>query len=172
MLKELHRDHQGIARMKANARSYVWWPGLDKSLEQTARECRPCKLTRSMPAVAPLHPWVWPSCPWQRIHIDFAGPFKGRMFFVLVDAHSKWPEVVEMKSTTAEKTIEVMITLFGSYGIPEQVVSDNGPQFTSEEFAEFMRRNCIKHIRSTPYHPSTNGLAERFVQTFKSLTSK
>ena len=167
VLNELHHDHQGIARMKANARSYVWWPGLDKSLEQTARECRACKLTRSMPAVAPLHPWVWPSCPWQRIHIDFAGPFKGRMFFVLVDAHSKWPEVVEMKSTTAEKTIEVMRTLFGSYGIPEQVVSDNGPQFTSEEFAEFMRRNCIKHIRSTPYHPSTNGLAERFVQTFK-----
>ena len=89
------------------------------------------------------------------------------MFFVLVDAHSKWPEVVEMKSTTSEKTIEVMRTLFGSYGIPEQVVSDNGPQFTSDEFTEFMRRNRIKHIRSTPYHPSTNGLAERFVQTFK-----
>ena len=117
-----------------------------------------------MPAVAPLHSWVWPSCPWQRIHIDFA---KVKCFFVLVDAHSKWPEVMEMKSTTAEKTIEVMRTLFGSYKIPEQVVSDNGLQFTSEEFTEFMRRNCIKHIRSTPYHPSTNALAEHFVQTFK-----
>ena len=71
-----------------------------------------------------------------------------------------------MKSTTAEKTIEVMRTLFGSYGIPEQVVSDNGPQFTSDKFAEFMRQNRIKHIRSILYHPSTNGLAERFVQTF------
>ena len=99
--------------VKANARSYVWWLGLDKSLEQTARECRACKLNRNMPAVAPLHSWVWPSCPWQRIHINFACPFKGRMFFVLVDAHSKWPEVVEMKSTTAEKTIEAMRTLFG-----------------------------------------------------------
>ena len=68
------------------------------------------------------------------------------MFFVLVDAHSKRPEVVEMKSTTAEKTIDVMRTLFGSYGIPEQVVSDNGPQFTSDEFTEFMKRNRIKHI--------------------------
>ena len=72
-----------------------------------------------------------------------------------------------MKSTTAEKTIKVMRTLFESYGIPEQVVSDNGPQFTSDEFAEFMRRNGIKHIRTTSYHPSTNGLAERFIQTFK-----
>jgi len=167
VLKELHHDHQGMARMKASARSYVWWPGLDKSLEQTARECRACKLTRNMPAVAPLHPCVWPSRPCQRIHIDFAGPFKGRIFFVLVDAHSKCPKVVEMKSTTAEKTIEVMRTLFGSYGIPEQVVSDNGPQFTLDKFAEFLRRNGIKHIRSAPYHPSTNGLAERFMQTFK-----
>ena len=57
VFKELH---QGTARMKANARSYVWWPGLDKSLERIARECRACKLTKSMPAVAPIHPWVWP----------------------------------------------------------------------------------------------------------------
>ena len=89
------------------------------------------------------------------------------MLFVLIDAHSKWPEVVEMKPTTAEKTIEVMRTMFGSYGIPEQVVSDNSPQFTSDEFTEFMKQNRIKHIRSTPYHTPTNGLAERFVQTFK-----
>ena len=167
IVKELNRDHQGIARMKANARSYVWWPGLDKSLEQIAKDCQACKSTKNMPAVAPLHPWIWPSRPWQRLHIDFAGPFKGRMFFILVDAHSKWPEVVEMKTATTEKTIEVMRTLFASYGIPDQVVSDNGTQFTSEEFTEFMRRNRIKHIRSMPYHPSTNGLAERFVQTFK-----
>ena len=167
VLEELHKEHQGIVRMKATARSYVWWPGLDAALEKVARDCQSCKANKSMPAVAPLHPWVWPSRPWQRVHIDYAGPFKGRNFFVLVDAHSKWPEVVELKSTTAAKTIEVLRTLFASYGLPEQVVSDNGSQFTSEEFADFMKGNHIKHIRSTPYHPSTNGLAERFVQTFK-----
>ena len=138
VLHELHREHQGIARMKANARSYVWWPGLDQSLENIARDCASCKMTKSMPAVAPLHPWVWPSRLWQRIHVDFAGPFKGKMFFVLVDAHSKWPEVVEMNTTTSAKTIEVMQTFFASYGMPEQVVSDNGPQFTADEFVEFM----------------------------------
>ena len=89
------------------------------------------------------------------------------MYIVLVDAHSKWPEVVEMQTTTAEKTIQVMRGMFAAYGLPEQVVSDNGSQFTSQEFADFMKRNGIKHIKSTPYHPSTNGLAERFVQTFK-----
>ena len=112
-------------------------------------------------------PWVWPERPWQRVHVDFAGPLKGKMYLVLVDAHSKWPEVVEMQTTTAEKTIQVMRGMFAAYGLPEQVVSDNGSQFTSQEFAEFMKRNGIKHIKSTPYHPSTNGLAEQFVQTFK-----
>ena len=167
VVSELHRGHQGVARMKAVARSYVWWPNIDKSLEEVARNCKACQSVKSSPAVAPLHPWVWPERPWQRVHIDFAGPLKGKMYFVLVDAHSKWPEVVEMQTTTAEKTIQVLRRMFAAYGLPEQVVSDNGSQFTSQEFAEFMKRNGIKHIKSTPYHPSTNGLAERFVQTFK-----
>ena len=120
-----------------------------------------------MPAIAPLHPWEWPSSPWERVHIDFAGPFLDRMFFVLVDAHSKWPEIVEMKTTTSTKTIEVLRSIFSPNGIPAQIVSDNGSQFSSDEFSTFMKRNGIKHFKTAPYHPATNGLAERFIQTFK-----
>ena len=122
--------------------------------------------------MAPLHPWLWPSKPWARIHLDFAGPFLGRMFLIVVDAHSKWPEVVEMSSTTTTNTIVVLRRLFSAYGLPEQMVSDNGPQFTSAEFADFCRVNGIKHIRTSPYHPSSNGLAERFVQSFKLAMKK
>ena len=120
-----------------------------------------------MPTIPPLHPWEWPSSPWERVHIDFAEPFLDRMFFVLVDAHSKWPEIVEMKTTTSTKTIEVLRSIFSRNGIPAQIVSDNGSQFSSDEFATFMKRNGIKHFKSAPYHPATNGLAERFIQTFK-----
>ena len=67
-----------------------------------------------------------------------------------------------MSSTTSQKTIEILQVLFAKYGLPEQLVSDNGPQFTSNEFAEF-----VKDIRSALYHPSSKGLAERFVQMFK-----
>ena len=84
-----------------------------------------------------------------------------------MDAHSKWPEVVTMSSTTSQSTIEVLCSLFSLYGLPEQMVSDNGTQFTSDELAQFMEWNGIKHIRSAPYHLSSNGLAKRFVQTFK-----
>ncbi|CAC5415744.1 unnamed protein product [Mytilus coruscus] len=85
----------------------------------------------------------------------------------MVDAHSKWPEVIKMKNITSESTINVLRTIFSRNGMPSRIVSDNGPQFTSQEFENFMQLNGIKHTRSAPYHPSTNGLAERFVQTFK-----
>ena len=167
LLSELHRDHPGITKMKAVARSYFWWPGLDKNIEELAKSCVECQAVKNSPQVAPLHPWVWPARPWQRVHIDFAGPFQGAMFLVAVDAHSKWPEVSVMSTTTVPKTIEALRQMFSKYGLPDQIVSDNGPQFTSTEFEIFMKRNGIKHTRSAPYHPSTNGLAERFVQSLK-----
>lgn len=58
----------------------------------------------------------------------------------MVDAHSKWPEVFPMKKITSFKTIEILRTVFARNGIPEQIVSDNGPQFTSHEFDEFIRK--------------------------------
>ncbi|CAB4007397.1 Uncharacterized protein K02A2.6, partial [Paramuricea clavata] len=115
----------------------------------------------------PLHPWEWPTTPWQRIHLDFAGPFQGRMFLIIVDAHSKWPEVEIMPSTTSTQTIDRLRTIFARYGVPAQVVTDNGPQFTSAEFQLFLKTNGIKHITTAPFHPATNGQAERFVQSFK-----
>lgn len=65
------------------------------------------------------------------------------MFLLLIDEHSKWPEIVEMPSTTASQTVDVLHQIFARYGIPEQIVSDNGPQFVLEEFSKFMKENAI-----------------------------
>ena len=89
------------------------------------------------------------------------------MYFLVVDAHSKWPEVFELRQTTSTQTISVLRHLFARYGLPNQIVSDNGPQFVSEEFETFVKANGIKHTRCSPYHPSSNGAVERFVRTFK-----
>lgn len=105
VLPELHQGHPGIVRMKNLARSYVWWPGLDSDIEGLVMSCSQCQTVKSAPPKAPLHPWVWPSRPWERIHVDFAGPFQGRSFFIVVDTHSKWPEVIPMSSTTASATV-------------------------------------------------------------------
>uniref|UniRef100_A0A8C3HCL2 Gypsy retrotransposon integrase-like protein 1 n=1 Tax=Chrysemys picta bellii TaxID=8478 RepID=A0A8C3HCL2_CHRPI len=167
VLEQLHSSHCGIVHMKEIAQSYFWWPGLDSAIEEKARACMSCQGVRNAPQWAPLHPWDWPENLWQRIHVDFSGPLEGSMFLVVVDAHSKWPEVSIMQSTTAESTIQKLQGLFSRFGLPEQLVSDNGPQFVSQEFQKFMKANGIHHITSAPYHPSTNGLAERSVQTMK-----
>ena len=89
------------------------------------------------------------------------------MFLLVVDSHFKWLEVEIMPSVTSESTIEKLRNMFARYGVPMQLVSDNSPQFTSREFADFMKQNGIKHTLVAPYHPRSNGQAERFVQTFK-----
>ena len=89
------------------------------------------------------------------------------MFFLVIDAHSKWPEIIRMSSTTAEETIVIMRCIFASFDLPDQLVSDNGPHFTAREFADFVCDNGIRHIRTAPYHPASNGAIERFIRTFK-----
>ncbi len=91
----------------------------------------------------------------------------GYMFLVIVDAHSKWLDAHIMPNITTTKTIEILRRVFSTHGIPQKIVTDNGPSFVSAEFEEFLGSNGIKHNTSAPYHPSTNGLAERGVQTLK-----
>lgn len=163
----LHETHTGMVKTKAVARSRVWWPAIDKDIEETCRACSSCAEIAKDPAKAPLHSWEYPDTPWSRIHIDFAGPFLGHLWLIYVDAHSKYAGVIKMGRTDATETIDKLINLFAQFGLPKQIVSDNGVQFTSGEFDAFCKRYGIHHIRSAPYHPATNGEAERFVQTFK-----
>ena len=167
LLQELHKDHPGVSRMKSVARSYFWWPGLDKDIENLAKSCSACQAVKRAPPTVPLQPWVWPSRPWQRVHLDYAGPFQGKMFLIAVDAFSKWPEVKVMTSTTVSATLDALREWFCTHGIPEQLVTDNGSQFTADAFKEFTQLNGIRHIKSAPYHPASNGLAERFIQSLK-----
>ena len=114
LLQELHRDHPGVTHMKSVARSYMWWPGLDKEVEQLAKACQACQAVKKAPPTAPLHPRVWPSKPWERIHLDFAGPFQNSMFLVAVDAYSKWLEVRMMTQTTVSKTLDILREWFST----------------------------------------------------------
>ena len=76
--------------MKLLARGYLWWPGMDREIEDRVKSCLVCQTTTKDPPVTPLHPWSWPEKPWTRVHIDYAGPLEGKMFLLIADAHSKW----------------------------------------------------------------------------------
>jgi len=160
VLQELHDIHPGISRMKALARSYVWWPSIDSHFERTVSSCSTCQCMS--------HPWIFPTKPWSRIHVDLAGPISGCTYLVVVDAYSKLPEVVKMNSTTVRTTITTWRDIFSRHGLPEIIVSDNGPQFIAKEFQQFCSNNGILLCTSAAYKLSTNGQAERVVQILKS----
>ncbi|XP_011858560.1 PREDICTED: uncharacterized protein K02A2.6-like, partial [Vollenhovia emeryi] len=173
VLRELHASHFGTVRMKMIARSYVWWPGIDGEIEQITASCLACGQEQKKPSSVPLTPWPWPDKFWSRIHSDFLGPFHGHMFMIVIDAHAKWSEVIDMrKCTTSTEVIKVFRKLFARFGLPRHLVTDNGRQYSSLEFKEFTKCNGIKHSFSAPHHPATNGAAENFVQTFKDKVTK
>jgi Integrase core domain/Integrase zinc binding domain len=161
-MKEVHDGHLGMVRMKNVARSFIWWLGIDAEIEATVKQCGECSQNSNMPATT-MHQWEHPSGSWQRIHADFLWTV-----YWTVDAFSKWPEVTVMKSgTTSAETIDALRHMFAIWGLPQQLYTDNGPQFVSREFQQFMTSNGIRHTTSAIFHPISNGQAERFVGIFK-----
>ncbi|UYV60543.1 K02A2.6-like [Cordylochernes scorpioides] len=171
MLNCLHETHSGMNKMKAVARSHFWWPNLDTQIEFLVNKCRSCQQSQDGPNKGKWQPWKWSTRPWQRIHIDFANK-ENINLLIVVDSHSKWIEAIPMRETTTRKTIEQLRRLFSSYGLPEELVSDNGPQFTGSEMKGFLEGNGIKQTLIPAYHPQSNGLAERAVRTIKTALDK
>ena len=171
VLKLIHSSHIGVAGMKNVARSFVFWPGIDRDIDQVAKTCEACnKFARSLPKTKD-HPWIRPTQPWQRIHVDFA-QFQDKHWLLLFDSFTKWPEIIKMDQIKTADTIRVLRDIFSRFGLPFTLVSDNGPQYTSYEFKLFAQNNGIKHIYSPTYSPKSNGCVERLVGTWKSSMKK
>lgn len=169
ILQDLHSAHLGIVKMKGIARSFVYWPGIDKDIENISKGCNECAKYANDPPKFREHHWHYPKGPWERIQVDYAGPFLGSMLLIFTDAYSKWIDVKITPTSTSAATINILDELFANYGVPVTVVSDNGTCFSSFEFKEFLTNVGVKYHKFTaPYHPSTNGQAERSVHTVKS----
>ncbi|XP_026523461.1 uncharacterized protein K02A2.6-like, partial [Notechis scutatus] len=167
-----HEGHPGIVRMKSLARSYAWWPGIDKRIEAWVATCQRCQDVSNAPPKASPTEWETPRGPWSRIHIDFAGPTKGHTFLITVDAYSNWLEIHRMHTTTTDSVINKLNRLFATHGFPDVLVSDNGPQFTALPFEQYLADRGIRHALTSPAHPAANGRAERMVQFVKKTLHK
>lgn len=160
ILQELHSGHFGVVRMKHLARGYVWWNKIDEDIENLAKNCFNCNTFRNNPPKITNHIWEPTKIPFERVHADIAGPFLGHYFFVLIDAHTKWPEIHVVKNINSSTTIEICRKIFATYGLPQYFVSNNGRTFISREFSEFLKVNGIVQKLTAPYHPAINGQAE------------
>ena len=156
----------GKKKSRALDRNYVWWPGIDADIEEKVNRSDTCQSSRTSPARVPLHSWELPCEPWHRIHEDYAD-INGRNLLIVTDAHSKCIEVyltvVTNPTTTREK-----LRCVDMRRLLNLLVRHNGPCFTSLEFAEFTRKNGIKHKLVCPYHQASNSLAESLVKIVKS----
>jgi hypothetical protein len=171
LIQMAHQGHQGMVRSKNLLRRHFWWPGMDRELEDYLRSCPECLCSEKSHQFRspPISATPLPEGPWQKLSIDIAGPLApneqvgGFRFAVsVVDYYSKWPEVWFTNSTAAADIIGFLQQLFAREGLPCALVSDNGPQFRSREFEEFLTRHNIVHITTAVYHPQANGLVERF----------
>lgn len=172
ILKQLHKGHQGIERMKSLARSYAYWPRIDKDISDYVKKCNNCAMAAKSPVKSVLSSWPTPEEVLDRIHIDIAGPLRGKYYFIMVDAYSKWPEAVQVPSISSNEIVKQVHAFISRYGQPKVIVSDNGTQFTSSNFRKFCEERGIQHMCTPPYHPQSNGQAERFVDTIKRALEK
>ena len=159
-LQKIHDGHQGIERCLLRAKTAVctWWPGLQKEVYNMVKQCQTCAKQNTQ-TCEPLLPTKLPAYPWQRVALDLF-TLKGVNYLVVVDYFSRFPEVKTLTTTTSEKIILSLKEVFSHHGIPETLVTDNGPQFTSQEFIDFAKSYGFNHTTSSPHFLQSNGKAE------------
>ena len=171
MLKLMHSSHMGIVKTKQLARDLIFWPGMSKEIEEMVKKCEICLQYQNKQPKEPMIIHEIPSLPWNKVATDLF-ELDGNYYIVMVDYYSNFIEVSPLPDTKTSTVLKVIKSNIARYGIMETLVSDNGPQFSSEEFREVMKKYNIEHITSSPLYPQSNGLAERSVQTVKKMIKK
>ncbi|GFO38083.1 Pol polyprotein [Plakobranchus ocellatus] len=174
LLAKAHEDHPGIVRMKRKLRQSYWWPGQDKDIENFVKHCAGCQLSDKSLAPANVSATSIPllESPCQKVAIDVTGPFliapqSSKFLVVLIDYKSKFPEILMSSNVRSSTIIGWLDEVFSRFGTPDELVSDNGPQFTSMEFTNFLQKYNIHHTHTAVYNPQENGCVERFNQYLK-----
>lgn len=167
LLQKIHDGHQGIVKCRTRARNSIWWPGINREIENLVKNCTVCVKHRSDHA-EPLRPTEFPERPWQMLGSDLF-QMKGANYLLVVDYFSRYIEIARLKSTTSQAIVNHLQSIFARYGIPDTLISDNGPQYASGLFQKFATDYGFRHVTSSPHYPQGNGEAERAVQTVKRL---
>ena len=171
MLDKLHTGHSGIERTLRRARDTIFWPGITRQINDLTSSCSVCLFNRNSKPKEPLRFTEVPDYPWQVVAIDLFA-WNEQDYVLVVDYFSRYFEVYKLGSTSSRSVISKLQEAFSHHGIPEKVISDNGPQYSCSEFQDFARQWNFVHTTSSPIYPQSNGLAERTVQTVKNMLTK
>ena len=161
-----------MVKTKKLAKIHTWWPNIGLEIENLVRSCDACNRNAPNAPETEISALPWPKDPWSRLHIDLAGPFLGKNFLIIVDSHSKWLCVRIVKSQDAKTVIRKLSSVFGIWGLPRSLTSDNGAAFVSSDYVKFCKDRGIRNSYISPRHPRSNGQAERAIGTVKNRLRK
>ena len=171
ILQQLHKGHPGIEKMRLLARQSVYWPNINRQIDESVRLCTQCQERMPEQRREPLLPHDIPITPWTKVGMDL---FELNMvqYLLIVDYHSKFPVVHRLTSTTSASVVNAVTGIFGLLGSPTEIMSDNGPQFIGAAFQQMCKDWGITHQTSSPRYPQSNGQIERTVRTVKEIIRK
>ncbi len=170
-LRKIHSAHLGVVKSKSRARDVLFWPGMAAQIEDLVQKCGICAQHRPNNPKEPLISHPPTSRPWEKIGVDLC-TCEDREYLIMVDYFSKYPEVKQLKDQTSKTVINKMKATFAQHGAPDTVMSDNGPQFSAQEFKDFAEEWEFNHVTSSPKHPQSNGQVENMVKSVKRLIKK
>ena len=171
ILTKIHQGHQGVGKCRDRATTCVWWYRMSSDIKNMVETCRFCQSKGPTQRKEPLVATLLPERPWVYIAVDLCD-YKNKTYMVVIDYFSRYIELAHLSSTTSHSTIAKLKEIFARWGIPDKVMSDNGPQFGSLEFMSFTKAYAFSHITISPHHSQGNGLAERAVQIAKKILSQ
>ncbi|XP_019628682.1 PREDICTED: uncharacterized protein K02A2.6-like [Branchiostoma belcheri] len=171
VLQTIHEGHMGEEKCKLRAKSAVYWIGMYKEIEKMVQTCRTCKKYQNSQQKEEMTPTETPSRPWKKLGADLFY-LNQKWFLLVVDYYSKFPIVKTLKSLKASTVTQAFKGIFAEQGIPDEVICDNGTQFTSQEFRQAAEEYGFRITTSSPYYPKGHGFIERQVQTVKKTLTK
>lgn len=171
MVKNIHIGHLGIEKCKLRAKEIMFWPNMTSQIQDYLSHCQSCLTYRRQNTKEPLLSHEVPSRAWYKVGTDLFH-FGRKTYLIVVDYYSKFVEMIELYSTTSREVINQLKNIFRRHGIPEIVISDNGPEYSSSAFCEFSKHWNFKHVTSSPTYPQSNGQVERTIQTIKNIMKK
>ena len=170
-LVKIHRSHLGVHGCTRRARDVVFWPGMTADIKQHVEKCEVCRSMETRQQKETLKSHEVPNRPWGKVGTDLCH-IDGKDYLITVDYFSNFAEVDRARSTTSREIVKLLKKNFARYGIPDIVISDNGPQFNSGEFRKFAQDWQFEHQTSSPHYHQSNGKAENSVKTVKRLLKK
>ena len=171
LMEVTHYSHMGIEGCLRRMRECLYWPRMSTDMRQYISHCDTCLSHRDAQSKEPLKPHNIPARPWAKVGADLC-EMNGRTLLVVVDYFSDYIEVERLASTTTQAILKPLRSMFARHGIPDTIVSDNGPQFGSGHFAAFCKKWDIGHVTSSPTYAQSNGKAESAVKIIKRMFQK